>query len=293
MVTWHPEVRPCPICAQTRYCRIGRRGGRAHHSGSGVETGVVRCLGCHAVYQCPVLLPSANPYEDLPAADYFRGHDPHSKRRAGASLARQAYELLGRRGSLLEVGCGRGELLSGARDEGWTVAGIEMTAWGVPEPGLSIEVAAVDNARSLEGQYDVVVLAAILEHLYEPVRALRRVRDALSPGGLVYIDVPNECSLWARAGNAYMRVRGRDWAVNLSPTFPPFHVIGLCPRSLRRLLAETGYAALQLKLYSLSSRVPGQRGLVGKLEGAGSTAGLALGQALGMGAGMTCWATRS
>jgi len=292
MVYWRPEMRPCPVCGAADHRRLGRRGGTAHHLGSGVESEVVRCLRCHGVYPRPFLLPSGNPYEGLSPGEYFRGHDPQSKKRAGASLARRAHGFLGRKGRLLEIGCGRGELLRGAREEGWTVAGVEMTAWATPEPGLPIEIAALADARSLERHYDVIVLAAILEHVYEPAGALRRVRDALAPGGLVYIDVPNECSLWARAGNAYMRARGRDWAVNLSPTFPPFHVVGFCPRSLRYLLAETGYTERQLELYSLSNRFVDRPGLLGRLERAGSAAFLTLGQAFGMGAGMICWATR-
>jgi len=236
-----------------------------------------------------MLLPSGNPYEGLSADEYFSGHDSQSKKRAGASLARRAHELLGRKGRLLEIGCGQGELLRGARDEGWTVAGIDMTAWETPSPDLQIEIATLADADSLDHQYDFIVLAAILEHVYEPAAVLRRVRDALVVGGLVYIDVPNECSLWARAGNTYMRARRKDWAVNLSPTFPPFHVVGFCPRSLRYLLTLTGLAVRQLELYSLSNRLPSRPGLLMALERAGSSAFLTLGQALGMGAGMTCW----
>lgn len=191
----------------------------------------------------------------------------------------------------MDVGCGRGELLRGARDEGWRVAGIDMTSWDTPDPEMPIEVATVADARALDGRYDVVLLAGILEHLYEPVAALRRVRDALVPGGLAYIDVPNECGLWSRVGNLYMHARGRDWAVNLSPTFPPFHVVGLCPASLRYILEVTGFEVQRLELYSLDNRLA-EDGGVGRLEREASAAILALGQALGMGAGIICWASR-
>ena len=93
-------------------------------------------------------------------------------------------------------------------------------------------------------------------------------------------------------GNAYMRLRGRDWAVNLSPAFPPFHVVGFCPSSLRYLLDRTGFGTRELELYSLDNRLGKKAGLLESLEQMGSAAFLALGQALGMGAGIICWGER-
>lgn len=47
------------------------------------------------------------------------------------------------------------------------------------------------------------------ERLYGPVETLGRVRGALVTGGLVLIDLPNECSLMDRIGNAYLRAHGK------------------------------------------------------------------------------------
>jgi SAM-dependent methyltransferase len=159
-------------------------------------------------------------------------------------------------------------------------------------PELPVEVASVEEAQSLDGnqKYDVVLLAAILEHLYDPAACLSRVRRCLADDGLVFIDVPNECSLWSRTGNAYFRLRGRDWATNLSPTFPPFHVVGFCPTSLRRMLLSCGFSVESLRSERWSNALPARRGLLAKLEHLGSSAVLSAGQVLGMGAGITCWA---
>jgi len=122
--------------------------------------------------------------------------------------------------------------------------------------GLEIERVSIESAQSLGESYDVVLLAAILEHLYEPAETLQRVRGALRRGGLVLIDVPNECSLMSRAGNAYMRLRTTDWAINLSPTFPPFHVVGCCPMSLRHLLDRTGLHPIGFELHRWNIPLP-------------------------------------
>lgn len=253
----------------------------------------MRCRDCHLVYTSPVLFPSANPYLEHEQDHYFT-HDRAAKIASGVSLARDAERLLGRKGRLLELGCGRGDLLVGAAREGWSVRGIEWTpAFADVAGDVEIEIASVDAAKSLDETYDVLILAAILEHLYEPEPCLRRVHRALVPRGLVFIDVPNECSLWSGLGNAYMRLRGRDWVVNLSPTFPPFHVVGFCPRSLRHLLAATGFEVVELETHRWQNELPRQTGLIGRIERMGMDAALSLGARLGMGAGITCWARRA
>lgn len=215
----------------------------------------------------------------------------------GERSAAFAESVLGRPGSMLELGCGRGELLRGAADRGWKVRGVEMTEAfariASEKHGIEVERASIESAQSLRECYDVVLLAAILEHLYEPAETLRRVRGALRRGGLVLIDVPNECSLLSRAGNAYMRLRATDWAINLSPTFPPFHVVGFCPMSLRYLLDRTGFRPIRFELHRWNIPAPPTDGFSATLERVGLNAVLSLGKLIRMGAGMTCWAVRS
>jgi SAM-dependent methyltransferase len=287
MSEWRAENRPCPICGGSSALVLGARGGRAHRDGKGVETRVVRCTECHGVYQRPTLVPEFNPYTDCPPDEYFQHHSSLGKIALGQQLAAFAESLLGRPGSMLELGCGRGELLRGAANRGWSVRGVEMTEAfariASEEHGVGVEHAPIESAQSLGASYDVVLLAAILEHLYDPAETLKRVRGALRPGGLVFIDVPNECSLMSRAGNAYMRLRAKDWAINLSPTFSPFHVVGFCPMSLRYLLGRTGFHPIKLELHRWKIPLPSTDGYFAALERAGLNAVLSLGKRIGMG----------
>lgn len=294
---WRFEERDCPICAESRATaiRLGRRGGAAHQLALGCETGIVRCRGCHGVYPLPMPVAVANPYLDHSAETYFRGHDSTGKTAAGAELARRAEGILGAKGRLLEIGCGRGELLRGAANAGWDVRGIEMTETfaqiAKEEFGVPVEVSRAETAIALREQWDVVLLAAVLEHVYDPMALLARVHGSLRRGGVVYIDVPNECSLYTRMGNLYHRLTGKDWAINLSPTFPPFHVVGFCPASLKWALGRTGFLPVQFELYKMESCLaPRGDSPKARMEAAGLRASLALGQLLGMGAGITCWA---
>ena len=292
---WREETRPCPICGNSRFRSLGSRGGDAHRSGLGVRTSVVRCRTCHGVYPRPFLVPTGNPYAEHSTDDYFRLHERATKVKSGEELAERARELVGRSGRLLELGCGEGGLLVGARRIGWTVRGVEMTeafARRTHLEGIEIELASVEACRSLDEQWDAVLLAAILEHLYDPRACLARVFRALAPGGVAFIDVPNECSLWTRLGNIYMRARRREWAVNLSPTFPPYHVVGFCPRSLRWLLDDIGFDVVDIRTHRWSNALPETGSLLGRIERSAAEAALSLGAWLGSGAGITAWARR-
>lgn len=292
---WTAENRPCPICGSRVTKTLGARGGRAHQQGKGVETYVVRCKDCKVIYTLPTLIPESNPYEKESAEQYFQLHNSHKKVLQGEGIAAFAESVLGSPGRMLELGCGRGELLKGALNRGWSAYGVEMTEDFIRvarSHGVKVERNSIEDCKSLEQTYDVVLLAAILEHLYNPMETLGRIKNAVRPGGLIFIDVPNESSLTMRIGNLYMRARGRNWAINLSPTFPPFHVVGFSPTSLRKTLASAGFEIHTLDVPKWRNDLPPAATIGQKIERLGLSVVQSVGELVGMGDGITCWAVR-
>ena len=290
---WRVLESVCPICRGADRKVIGSRGGPAHRNGHGVMTTVVRCRAYGCFYASPTLVPDSNPYVLETADAYFHAHDPARKRQTSHDLAAFAESVLRRKGRMLEVGCGRGELLEGARARGWAVFGIEMTpefAAIAETAGITVERPPVETAELLRAHYDVILFAAILEHLYDPLGVLRRARRALPQGGLIFVDVPNEASLAMSLGNLYMRATGRAWAVNLSPTCPPFHVVGFTAACLRGALALAGFRVLVLRKPRGANVAPAPRTVREFIENAGLTAASRLGRCIGMGDGLRCWA---
>jgi 2-polyprenyl-3-methyl-5-hydroxy-6-metoxy-1,4-benzoquinol methylase len=291
---WRPEDRPCPVCDLRPARKIGRRGGKADRLHRGLETTVVRCLECDVFYCSPTLIPVSNPYEGESPKKYFEVHDPAAKERIGFELAQFAENALGYQGRILELGCGRGECLQGASRAGWKVCGVEMTpsyAEIAIRRGIEVECTRVEDCESLNRTYDVVLLPAILEHLYTPMQTLRRVYQALASRGLIYVEVPNEGSLTAAAANLYRRLQGRNWAQNLSPTFPPYHVVGFTPKSLYYALDSTGFRIHTLKVNQYAPINLGS-GLLRQVERAASIVVQILGAKLGRGDGLECWAIK-
>ena len=120
---------------------------------------------------------------------------------AGASRSSQIVEralvphVRAPRGRCLDIGCGNGALLRAfaARFPGWSLEGTEFDAKNLPTlekiPGFA-QLHTSKPLDQLPRGYDLVSLVHVLEHLTDPLSWLRQVRELLSDGGLMLIELP-------------------------------------------------------------------------------------------------------
>ena len=265
-------AQECPICEAPPGKYLGRRGGAAHREGTGVECRIWRCRGCGLVFPNPMPLPAAGVGElyALDPEHYFQNHDFGDKMASARHMVAGAGRLAGGPGRLLDVGSGRGDVLVAAREAGWEATGIDLSPsfadYAERRSGAEVRREPIERCGFAEGSFDAVILAAVLEHLYDPDRTVREIARVLRPGGAFFVDVPNEAGLYFRLGNLYQRLRGRDWVVHVAPTFEPFHVFGFSPRALRALLSKHGLEARDWHVYGGRSMVPRRGGALGALE---------------------------
>jgi SAM-dependent methyltransferase len=231
----------------------------------------------------------------MEADDYFEHHDTEAKRTGAMGLLEQAEMLVGSKGKLLDIGSGRGELLIAAKQQGWDAVGIEPSssfAERLRRAGVVIRQEPVEQCGFEESSFDVVILAAVLEHLYNPNETIREISRILRPGGALFLDVPNEHGLYFQMGNLYLKLRKRDWVVNLAPTFSPFHVFGFGSKSLRRLLSKYGFEIAKWEVYGGTSVVPGKRGFLDLFEQQAARFVTFLSNFAGLGTYIEVWAIR-
>ena len=146
---------------------------------------------------------------------------------------------------VLELGCATG-YLSGYMERvlGCTVTGLEYDAESVEiartrcHAVYQVDLDAEDalNPARDDAPYDVLLAAAVLEHLKHPDRVLRAARELLRPGAMVIVSLPNV----AHWGVRLKLLRGRfdysDYGV-MDQTHLHFYTL----RSGRALVEGQGY----------------------------------------------------
>ena len=102
--------------------------------------------------------------------------------------------------TLFDIGAGSGVLLEEAKSLGIEAEGIEPSRWLVKEGqkhGIKINVGSLPSSE-ITGQYDIVTLVDVLEHVPNPVELLRQAKTILKPNGLLFVVTPDVKSIVAR-----------------------------------------------------------------------------------------------
>jgi len=110
---------------------------------------------------------------------------------------------------ILDVGCGTGRfLLSAKREKGAEATGIELNADSVQTAraqGLDVVNELIDDhVRTRPQYYDVVCLFEVLEHVPSAGPFITNCLQALKPGGLFIVAVPNNDAFIKYASDAVL-----------------------------------------------------------------------------------------
>jgi SAM-dependent methyltransferase len=144
---------------------------------------------------------------------------------------------------VLDVGCGRGVLLSSLADRGFEVHGFEISAAAAAgaDPRATISIGnELEDAGYPDAWFDEVIVWHVLEHLSEPRRALSEIHRILKPGGRLIVAVPNYSSLQARwSGPAWFHLD------------LPRHLFHFPLSGLRRMLVDIGFTPKSEHHFSL------------------------------------------
>jgi 2-polyprenyl-3-methyl-5-hydroxy-6-metoxy-1,4-benzoquinol methylase len=189
--------RNCPVCAGVGTLPYLMKG----------ELQLVRCLTCDMIFANPVPAEYATgQYYDQTAAGYYLSAP---KLQSDYSPVRFERELsLFRahcpRGEVLDVGCGSGAFLYHLRNR----FGTDYRISGTDVSGPPLNHAEAQGIPVIRGnfpehdfgnqKFDAITFWAVLEHLFEPVRFIKKAAEILKPAGICFVLVPNINSLAVR-----------------------------------------------------------------------------------------------
>ncbi len=230
---------------------------------------VVQCRQCGLVYVNP--RPPFDVLTDLYADDNYCEGQVHAA--ADAKRLRQSAQRLQlieryyfharrERGRLLDVGCSTGVFLRVARDAGWNVSGIDVSRGAIEYARqahqLDARVATIEElAASVTQEFDVVTMFDSLEHMPQPVAALRAAHQLLQNDGWLVITTPNIDGWFPRFT---YRLFARTIGAWEHPT-PPGHTYQFSRQTLRAALNKSGFDVV----YCRTEAIPAAY-TVGKLE---------------------------
>lgn len=148
-------------------------------------------------------------------------------------------------GTVLDIGCGGGATGRLVKDKfpGTRVVGIEINAGaaeharGVLDRVVCAGVDDVDPARDMpDERISTVLLLDVLEHLYDPWRALQRIRGWLAPQTRVIASLPNVRNLATLS-----ELAGGHFEYAENGVLDVTHVRFFTRASLRDLFEQTGF----------------------------------------------------
>lgn len=147
---------------------------------------------------------------------------------------------------LLDVGASGGFLLDHFRQSGWRVFGIEPSRAAVRHARerfdldvfcgdlLAFDLESDRDWREGGGEaFDAVHCAQVLEHVLEPEACVARIAELVAPGGVAFIEVPNDFNVLQETARA--RLGKPAWWVA-----PDHHLNYFDAASLSALLARHG-----------------------------------------------------
>lgn len=165
--------------------------------------------------------------------DYDKQLDYDANYRCGLRLLKRARPG----GRLLDVGCAGGRFVELAAGEGYEALGCDITPAALT-PGLSrgldLRVAPPNGLPADLPPFQIATLWNVLEHAEQPQELLRSVRQALAPGGLVLVEVPNMALRLALA-----RLTGAKHSTGHRYMLYE-HIYHYTPRTLARVLGQCG-----------------------------------------------------
>jgi SAM-dependent methyltransferase len=137
-------------------------------------------------------------------------------------------------GRVLDYGSGEGTYLLDFHQRGIDISGAEISDILVDackKIGLGVrKTHGFDTIPFEDGEFDVVYLMQVFEHLRNPRGFMLEISRVLKPGGTLYLALPNASSVWRR-------VFGGRW---VSGWFAPFHVAHYTRTALTGLGSECG-----------------------------------------------------
>jgi len=243
---------------------------------------IFRCKNCCLVFSHPIPSEeeldefyqnfSYNEFESMFAkeneqiAEYVMQGQLNLLRRLGADISG---------GRFLDIGCGNGYYLYGAKAAGFEAFGVEKDKSSAESAeanyGVKIFSRDLEDCGFPDEFFDIIKMRHVIEHLRYPNEYLREVYRILKRGGVLIVETPNTGSLetiprlyfldafkklkiympqLSLRRKLFLSLR-REWKF----TDPPRHLYGFSKANMERLLSANGFLCLKTQTAAMGDKL--------------------------------------
>ena len=251
----------CPICKSENFIFVGNPSiSNKAQKVIKEDYKVVRCLNCNFYFVNPPIEFSEFDWKYLYDNTYFgeksnwytkkRKLDSKERLKKASGFTSNKIE------NFLDIGCGEGYSLIEAMSRGWNVYGLDITDHRIENAkASSIKFINSDliNSNLPSNFFDIIYIDSVLEHVYNPSDYLSEIKRILKKGGILYLGVPNEDSLFNDVRKIIYKITRKNITEKIKPFQSPYHINGFNKSSLTFALNITGFKIMEFR--NFASRV--------------------------------------
>jgi len=210
---------------------------------------LVRCAACGLVRVRE--MPTHDTVQKIYGEEYYRNANSHvvGYENYEADMpnilktARRRLRLIERYrsapGRLLDVGCALGFFLEAARQRGWDVTGIDVSAYAVETArkrlGSNVFCGQIQEMRFAAASFDVITMWDVIEHTTDPLGTLRECHRVLRDEGLLVLCTPD-------IGSRVAQITGERW---MGFKLADEHLYYFSRDTAQKMLTKAGFETLR------------------------------------------------
>lgn len=217
---------------------------------------IVKCEKCGLIYQNPQI-PEEVLNKIAYMADYYKYYEKREERQM--QFYRNRFKSIFNKlkgGKVLDIGCGTGCFLAVAKEHGLHVYGVDVSPYAkqavYEKHGINIYTEPIEKIGFKNNEFDFIHMSHVLEHCRDPVSLLVKIRRIIKPGGVLFIEVPNEENFMLKR-IAITLVR--RLFLNNDPDFQkpyPEHLVFFTRKTIKKVLEVSGWNILNIAVEGFS-----------------------------------------
>lgn len=263
------QQRACPVCgSQNKHLLFAQRFGKLSEGSLLAGYDLVICDGCGFAFadRIPDQPVFDRHYAEMSKYEYAHREGAESEFDAERFIQIAAYlaaEVPDRNCRILDIGCATAGLLAKLRGMGYgTVAGLDpspaCSALAKKFYGIDVFTGTLFDNDLPKHAFDLIILVGVLEHVRDVAAAVAELGALLSPGGMVFAEVPDATAF-------------ADWPDAPYQEFSVEHINFFGPKSLENLMCAAGFELVKMdrppRQFTKTTVMPSAAGLFRRTGG--------------------------